>query len=258
MIIKTKNEQEKLILAGKRLREVLDAVKEKIKVGVNPKDLDKLAHDMIIEGGDKPSFLNYKPSGMKTAFPSTLCFSINEQMVHGIPGETYKEVKDGDIVTIDCGLIKDGYFVDSAVTVIVGNGDEKAKKLVEATRKALQYALVFARAGNTTGDIGSAVESTANEYGFTIPPELGGHGVGAAVHEEPFIPNIGDPGKGEKLVEGQVIAIEPIFTEGNVPTIKLGKDNFAYVAEDEARSAHFEHTIIVTNKAPIIVTGPMW
>ena len=258
MIIKTEKEKETLLGAGKRLREVLDEVSKYIKPGFSVKELDNIAHKMISDSGDVPSFLNYKPGGMKTAFPASLCVSINNQMVHGIPGASIKEIKEGDIVSIDCGLIRDGLFVDSACTVIAGDGDARAKELVEATKRALKYALVFARSENKTGDVGSAVETVATEYGFTAPPELGGHGVGLAVHEEPFIPNVGDPGTGEKFVENQVVAIEPIFTEGTDPRIVLGSDGFAYETKDGSRAAHFEHTLIITNGAPILVTGGMW
>lgn len=258
MILKTGKEKETLLSAGKRLREVLDAVSKNIKPGVSVKELDNLAYKMISEGGDKPSFLNYKPAGMSMAFPASLCVSINNQMVHGIPGISFHTVEEGDIVSIDCGLIRNNLFVDSACTIIAGEGDKRANELVEATRKALKYALVFVRAGNRTGDVGSAIETVASEYGFSVPPELGGHGVGESVHEDPFIPNVGDPGTGEFFVENQVVAIEPILTEGEDPRIKLGSDDFAYETEDGSRAAHFEHTLIITNGAPIIVTGGMW
>ena len=257
MIITNDTQKETLLEAGRRLRKVLDAVAENIVEGVSATELDKQAYTMIIEGGDKPAFLNYKPMGMKMAFPATLCVSLNHEMVHGIPKDT-TILKDGDIVSIDCGLEHNGVFVDAACTRIVGKGDEKAKALVEATRKALQFAIVSATAGNTTGDIGSAVETVSKEHGFTIPPELGGHGLGNAQHEEPFIPNIGDPGEGSVLRDGEVIALEPIFSEGDDPRIAVGPDGFTYCTKDNARSAHFEHTILVTKEAPIVVTGPLW
>ena len=259
MIITNNNDRKELHLAGKQLRAVLDAVAEKLIPGADVKELDTFAHDYINKSGYTPSFLNYTPGGMTHAFPATLCVSINDQLVHGIPGGRESTLKEGDIVTIDCGLMKDGkYFVDAAKTVIVGDTDEVGKKLVEAARQALQSALVQARAGNTVGDIGYVIESVAREEKFSIPPELGGHGVGAAVHEEPFIPNLGDPGTGDKLVEGQVVAIEPILIEGDDPRIELDVDNFAYKTVDGSRAAHFEHTIIITKGAPEVVTGPMW
>lgn len=194
---------------------------------------------------------------MPKKYPATLCVSINDEVVHGIP-EKEKYIKEGDIVSIDCGLQHKGFFVDAACTVVAGTGDTKAKELIEATKKALRYALVFARAGAKTGDVGSAVETVANEYGFITPPELGGHGVGAAQHEDPFIPNMGDPGTGETLKNGQVVSIEPIFFEGTDPRVAVANDGFTYKTTDSSRAAHFEHTIIINEDAPTIVTGLMW
>ena len=256
MIVTNEKQKSTLLAAGKRLREVLDAVSERIAVGVTTKDLDTIAHTMIIDGGDTPAFLNYKPAGAPRAFPATLCVSVNDEMVHGVPSE--RVIKDGDIVSIDCGLSRDGIFVDAACTVIVGEGDVQAKKLIEATRRSLANAIIVARADMRVGDVGSAVESVASEYEFTVIPELGGHGLGVAQHEDPFIPNIGNPSEGHKFSEGEVIAIEPILSEGDDPRIVLGDDNFSYCTVDGSRSAHFEHTLMVTNATPIIVTGPMW
>ncbi len=257
MIITDKTQKERLVEAGKRLRTVLDAVRKHIKPNVVTTELDALAYTMITEKGDKPAFLNYKPTGMPIAFPATLCVSLNHEMVHGIPNQE-KIIQNGDIISIDCGLEYEGVFVDAAFTIVVGDSDAAAQALIEATRKALQYAIITARAGATTGDVGNAVETVAKEHGYTVPPELGGHGVGAAQHEDPFIPNIGDAGQGEILRDGEVIAIEPIFSEGSDPRITHGEDGFAYCAMDGSRSAHFEHTLLVTKDAPIIITGPMW
>ena len=257
MIITDEKQKAILLEAGRRLRGVLDTVREHITPGTTTKALDTLAHEMIVAGGDKPAFLNYQPGSMTVAFPATLCVSLNSEMVHGVPNpETV--IQDGDIVSIDCGLEHNGVFVDAAYTVVVGEGDPRAHALIEAARKALQYALVVVRAGATTGDIGNAIETVAEEHRYTIPPELGGHGVGSAQHEDPFIPNIGNPGEGAMLRNGEVIAIEPIFSEGTDPQAVLGSDGFAYCTKDGARAAHFEHTVLVTDSTPVIVTGPMW
>ena len=256
MIIKNEKQKDTLLAAGKRLREVLDAVSKQVVAGVSTKDLDKVAYTMIIEGGDTPAFLNYKPAGASHPFPATLCVSVNDEMVHGVPGE--RVIKDGDIVSIDCGLSREGMFVDAARTIIVGEGNTATKNLVEATRKALANALIIARAGARVGDIGNAIERVAEECGCTVIPELGGHGLGAAQHEDPFVPNIGNPGEGEELSEGEVVAIEPILSEGDDPRIKLGDDGFAYCTVDGSRAAHFEHTLMITTGTPIIATGPMW
>ena len=257
MIITSDAQQKTLLTAGKRLREVLDTTAKKIVPGVATKELDDIAHSLITRNGDTPTFLGYKPTGMKKEYPATLCVSVNNEVVHGVPKKDVF-IKEGDVVTIDCGLKHEEFFVDAACTVLVGDGDERAKKLLEATKKALRYALVFTRAGAKTGDIGSAVETVANEYEFTTPPELGGHGVGAAQHEDPFIPNMGDPGTGETLQKGQVVSIEPILFEGTDPRIAVANDGFTYITADGSRAAHFEHTVIITESAPIIVTGSIW
>lgn len=259
MIVSNKVDIENLIEAGKRLRDVLEKVLAEIKDGTDPVLLDKMAYDLIKEKGDEPSFLNYKPFGSSRSFPATLCVSVNEEMVHGIPGEGVETLKEGDIVTLDCGLIHKGFYVDAAKTIPVGKIDDKAKALINATGRALEVGIIAARAGATIGDVGAAIEEVAKDKGFTIPPELGGHGVGASVHEDPFIPNIGNEGEGEKFVEGQVVAIEPIFTEGSSAFIEMTENDFTYRATDKARSAHFEHTLLITKETPIIVTGGrMW
>lgn len=258
MIVTEESKKKTLLEAGKRLRKVLDAVLKRVAIGADAKSLDTFAHNMIIDGGDTPTFLGYAPDGVGKKFPATLCVSVNDEVVHGVPKKE-TVFKEGDIVSVDCGLQHNGVFVDAACTVIVGKGDEQAQALLEANKKALRYALVFTRAGATTGDIGSAVEMVAKEYDFATPPELGGHGVGNAQHEPPFIPNIGDPGSGDKLQEGQVLAIEPILFEGENPHITLSdKDGFTYKTMSGKRSSHFEHTVLVTKEAPILVTGKMW
>ena len=257
MIITDDKQGETLRAAGKRLRGVLDAVLARVAVGVDAKSLDDLARGMIVEGGDTPAFLGFQPLGMLKPYPTTLCVSVNDEVVHGIPkAETV--FQEGDVVSVDCGLEHNGVYVDAACTVIVGEGDAEARALLEANKKALRYALVFVRAGATTGDVGGAVETVAEEYGFAAPPELGGHGVGGAQHEEPFIPNIGDPGAGAALEKGMVLAIEPIFFEGDNPHIVTADDGFTYKTVSGKRSSHFEHTVLVGDGAPELVTGPMW
>ena len=257
MIITNEEQKEVFVEAGRRLRAVLDDVSSRIKPGVSAADLDTRAHTMIVEAGDTPAFLNYKPEGASSAFPATLCVSVNDEMVHGTP-DREKVIQDGDIVSIDCGLRHHGLLVDAACTVIAGTATAEARALVDATRSALRSALAVVRADVTTGDIGAAVETVANKHGYTIPPELGGHGIGTNLHEDPFIPNIGDPGEGDVLREGAAVAIEPIFSIGANPHIVQRNGEFAYRTADGARSAHFEHTILVMKEAPLIITGPMW
>ena len=259
MIITDDTQRENLIIAGKHLRMVLDALREAVVPGINTGQLENVAQEKITQLGDTPAFLNYQPQGMPRPFPATTCVSINHEIVHGVPNEQPQTIKIGDIVSIDCGLSHKGIFVDAAFTMPVGTINEQAKQLIEATRKAILYATVLVQAGNTTGDIGSAVEEVAREYSFVVPPELGGHGVGNAQHEAPFIPNIGNAGEGATLRVGEVIAIEPILMEGDDPRIKLASDGFTYTTTDpNHRAAHFEHTLLVTNGAPVVVTGPAW
>ena len=257
MIITSEAQKAVGIEAGARLRAVLDGLRARVAPGVITKDLDAFAYESILARGDTPAFLNYKPAGASKAFPATICISRNHEIVHGVPNPETR-LEEGDLVSIECGLSHQGFFVDAAFTMLVGEGDATARALMEATRKALRYALVFAHAGATTGDVGSAVETVSHEHGFTVPPELGGHGVGAAQHEEPFIPNIGDPGRGDVFREGEVVAIEPIFLAGVDPRITLAEDGFTSCSADDSLAAHFEHTVLITNEAPLILTGPVW
>lgn len=238
---------------GKRLATVLAALKDVAKVGVNTADLDALAEKMVREMGDKPAFLDYKPQGAKRAFPASLCVSVNNEIVHGIPTENNRVLVEGDIVSLDMGLTHDGMIVDSAITVGVGKIDVKAKKLLAATKESLYAGIKAARGGMYVGDIGVAVEAVANRNHFSIADELAGHGVGYKVHEDPFVPNFGMPGQGPLLKPGMVIAIEPMLNEGG-HEIRHGADGYTISTLDGSRSAHFEHTILITEGAPEILT----
>ena len=253
--IKTKKEIEILREGGKRLARVLDALTAEVKPGISTRELNDLALKLITEGGDTPSFLGYSPTGARRPFPAALCVSINDEVVHGIPNEEEKILKEGDIVTLDAGLIHEGLFTDSAVTVGVGKIDGKAEKLLEVTKKALMAGIKAVKDGATTGDVGHAVESCAKSSGtnFSIVRILAGHGVGYAVHEEPFVPNFGRRGEGTPLKAGMVIAIEPMFNEGGGEVI-LDKDGYTYRTRDGSRSAHFEHTVVVTAQGAEILT----
>jgi methionyl aminopeptidase len=196
--------------------------------------------------------LGYKPEGAHKPFPAVLCVSINEEVVHGIPSQD-RLLEEGDIVTLDLGLSYQGYFVDSAVTVCVGECDAAARKLIDATREALTVAIKAAKAGNRLGDIGAAVEEVAHRSKLAIVEDLGGHAVGKAVHEKPYIANFGEPGTGEKIVEGMVLALEPMLAEGSAKIV-LERDEWTYRTADRSRAAHFEHTILVTKDGPEILT----
>jgi len=238
---------------GKRLASVVRRVAEACVPGASTTDLDKLAEKLIRETGDIPSFLGYSPRGAKRPFPASICISINDAVVHGIPNEDPKVIQEGDIVGLDCGVTHGGLITDHAVTVIAGKGDAGAKKLLAATERGLMAGIAAARAGAHVGDIGAAVQEVGESTGFGIIFELGGHGVGHTVHEEPYISNLGIPGDGAELIPGMVIAIEPMFTEGT-DEVKLMPDGYTYVTKDRSRAAHFEHTILVTDGAPEILT----
>lgn len=250
-LIKTKEEIEIIREGGRRLASVLVAVRDAVKPGVTTRELDRLAERLIREAGDTPAFLDYKPEGAKTPYPGTLCVSVNDEVVHGIESE--RVLNEGDIISIDTGVKHGGFFTDSAITVPVGKIDEIAKKLISATEGALTAGIAVARAGNTVGDIGHAIEKYVKEKGFVVVEELGGHGVGYSQHEEPHIANYGTRGQGMRLKPGMVIALEPIVNEGT-RYIKLMPDGYTYVTRDHKRSAHFEHTILITDGDAEVLT----
>ena len=255
IIIKTKEEVEILREGGKRLAAVLYKIKEKVLPGVSTKDLDNYAFELIKDLGDEPAFLNYSPERTKMPFPASLCVSVNDEVVHGIPSRD-RILKEGDIVALDLGLKHKGLFTDMAITVPVGAISPGNLKLLQVTEQALQVGIDAAQAGNTTGDIGYAVESFVhsrkeNKYG--IVEVLAGHGVGRAIHEDPYIPNFGKKGKGEKLVPGMVIALEPMLNNGT-KNVTLDPDGYTFRTADGKKSAHFEHTILITEAEPEILT----
>ncbi len=253
MIAKT--EEEKVILreGGKRLGAILREVGRAVVPGISTHEIDELTEKLIRDGGDTPALIGYTPYGAKRAYPATLCLSINDEVVHGIPNENPRIINEGDLVSLDCVLVHRGLYVDSAITVYVGTPDEENELLMKATQEALAAGIAAARAGNHVGDISAAIEKVGVKRGYGIVYELGGHGVGSAVHEAPYIPNVGDAGSGELLVEGMVLAIEPMFTLGT-PRVKLLSDGYTYVTRDGTRAAHFEHTVLVTQGKPEVLT----
>jgi methionyl aminopeptidase len=251
MSIKTKLDITKLREGGKILAQVLSAVKVATVPGVKTAELDALAYKLITEAGAKPAFLHYRPEGAKSDYPASLCVSVNEEIVHGIPGP--RVLKNGDVVSLDLGIEYKGLFTDMATTVLVGKGKTADVKLLRVTEEALAVGIEAAVAGGTTGDIGAAVEAYVKKQGFVIVKGLAGHGVGYEIHEEPFVPNYGRAGHGEELVPGLVIAIEPMVTTGT-SAIKLMPDGYTFVTRDGGRSAHFERTIVITKDGPEILT----
>lgn len=254
MIIKNDTERENLIEGGKRLAAVLAALRAKVAPGVTTEELDDLAEQMIRDGGDEPCFLGYTPEGGNRPYPATLCVSINEEVVHGIPNESVKTLRDGDIVGLDLGLTHNGIIVDAAITVPVGTVSEETKKLLRATEEALAAGIEAAVPGNHIGDISHAIQEVIERAGFKVVKELGGHGVGDVVHEDPFIPNYGRRGEGELLEEGMVLALEPISTAGKA-AVMLAPDGYTFRTKDGSRSAHFEHTILLEKDGARIITA---
>ncbi|MDO8408189.1 MAG: type I methionyl aminopeptidase [bacterium] len=253
MTITNDTERENLIEAGHRLARVLEALRGKVAPGVSAEALDDLAEQMIRDTGDTPAFLGYTPDGARRPYPATLCVSINEEVVHGIPNEEPKVLKEGDIVGLDLGLVHNGIIVDAAITVAVGQISEESKKLMRVTEEALVAGIVAARPGNHVGDIGHAIQEVIERAGFAVVRDLGGHGVGERVHEEPFIANFGRSGEGPELVEGQVLALEPIASAGRGAVI-LAPDGYTYRTKDGSRSAHYEHTILIEQGGALVVT----
>ena len=250
MIAKSKKEKEFLKKSGQILARILMMLEREIKPGAEASKLDIVAEREIKKYGAAPSFKNYS-EGKTSPYPASICVSINDEIVHGIPGK--KVFKNGDVVSLDLGVNYKGFFTDGASTVIVGEGDEKSKKLVEVCRASLVVALKKCKAGVHVGDIGHAVESFVEESGFKVFRELVGHGVGRAVHENPQIPNWGTAGAGEKLKEGMVLAIEPMISEGEAKII-LDADGWTYRTKDGSRAAHFEHTVLIKKDGCEILT----
>lgn len=253
-MIRIKTEQEINILreGGKKLASVLNAVAKKAVPGVATIELDELAEKMIKEFGGKPSFKNYKTGDDRVLYPASLCVSINNEIVHGIPSKN-RILKEGDIVSLDAGMEYRGMFTDTAITVPVGKVSAKAAKIIEACKKSLSKGIKTIKNGSYVGDIGYAIEQHAEGEGFGIVRNLVGHGVGHKVHEEPEVPNFGSKKTLTKLKTGMVLAIEPMITEGSMETI-LADDDWTWETKDGKLSAHFEHTVVVTDKGAEILT----
>jgi methionyl aminopeptidase len=246
IILKSSHELVRMREAGRIVAEVLARLREKVAPGVTTAELDALAYQIIVGYGAKPSFKGYR------GFPASLCVSINEEIVHGIPGK--RVLREGDIVSMDVGAIHRGYQGDAAITVGVGekvNG--VAQHLMEVTAEALQVGIAQARAGKRTGDISWAIQKCAEGNGYAVVREYTGHGIGRDMHEEPQIPNFGEPGRGVLLKPGMTFALEPMVTVGDYHTRVLD-DNWTVVTLDGQLSAHFEHTVAVTEGEPEILT----
>jgi methionyl aminopeptidase len=249
--LKSKTEIEILRESGRRLAGILADLEKQVKPGVTTAELDALAQQAIKNLGDQPAFLNYKPKGHSRAYPAALCTSVNEEVVHGIPNDL--PLKEGDIVTLDLGLIHQGLYTDSAITVPVGKVSVEAELLLEGTKAAMLEGIKAIKVGGRIGDIGYAIEQFVKPLGYGIVRDLAGHGVGYGVHEDPYVPNYGLKNTGEKIEAGLVIAIEPMLTLGTEETEVLD-DGYTVVTADGSLAAHFEHTVAVTEDGADILT----
>lgn len=245
---KTEEEIEMMKEGGKIHARILKEVAKKVKPGVRTGELNLFAEQLIDEAGCTASFWGYQPADAKYPYPASLCVSINEEIVHGIPNDGKrgegKILFEGDIVTLDLGLTYKGLITDAAITVPVGKIDEEAKELIKATKEALDKAISTMKVGGHIGDIGATVMEVAEKYGLGVVEGLSGHGVGYSVHEDPFVPNRAERGEGPELKPGLVIAIEPMFSLGS-REIKRLSDGYTYVTRDKSLSAQFEHTVAV-------------
>ena len=233
--------------AGRIVRQVLDATAALVRPGITTMDLERAAEKQIRELGAKPAFKGYYD------YPCCLCTSVNHEIVHGIPSEKRK-LSAGDIVSIDCGVVLDGFYGDSAVTVPVGDGlKPEVEKLLAITRDSLYRGIEAARIGNTVGDVGAAVQELVEANGFSVVREFVGHGIGTRLHEDPQVPNFGTRGHGARLREGMVIAIEPMVNAGKAEARVL-EDRWTAVTQDGSFSAHFEHCVAITGDGPVILT----
>lgn len=244
---RSKAELDKMRRSGMILRQVLNTVKAMVTAGVSTMDLERVAEEKIRELGAKPAFKGYYD------YPCVLCTSVNNEIIHGIPSEK-RILKEGDILSIDCGVVLDGYYSDSALTVPVGNTlAPELKKLLEVTEVSLKKAIAEVKVDKTLGDIGAAVQEYVEANGFSVVREFVGHGIGTRMHEDPQVPNYGVRGQGARLREGMVLAIEPMVNVGK-PGARVLEDKWTAVTEDGSYSAHFEHTVAVTRNGPRVLT----
>ncbi|MCR1952166.1 MULTISPECIES: type I methionyl aminopeptidase [unclassified Clostridium] len=245
IIIKNNKEIDLMRSAGKIVAETLLLVEEKVRPGITTAEIDRIAEEFITKHGAKPSF-----KGLY-GFPASLCISVNEQVVHGIPGGYV--LKDGDIVSVDCGAYLNGFHGDAARTFAVGNVSEEANKLIKVTEQSFFKGIEYAKVGNRLTDISHGIQSYIEASGFAVVRDFVGHGIGRVVHEDPDVPNFGKPGRGPKLVQGMALAIEPMVNSGSYK-VKTLNDDWTVVTSDGSLSAHYENTIVILPDGPEILT----
>jgi methionyl aminopeptidase len=247
IVCRSKAELERMRDAGRLVGEVLSELAAHVAPGVSTGELDVLAEKRILQAGATPAFKGYH------GYPAAICTSINDEVIHGIPSGR-RLLQEGDVISIDVGVLLHGYFGDSAITLPVGPVSEEAATLLRVTEEALYKAIELMRPGKRISDIGHAVQQHVEAYGFSVVREFVGHGIGEAMHEEPQVPNYGEPGRGPRLTEGMVLAIEPMVNAGK-PAVKVLADGWTAVTRDGRLSAHFEHTVAVTAGEPWVLTA---
>ncbi|MGW2035446.1 type I methionyl aminopeptidase [Streptomyces spinosus] len=252
--IKTDAALEAMREAGRVVARALDAVREAADVGVSLRELDEAARSVLAEAGAGSPFLGYRPSFAPVAFPAVICTSVNDAVSHGIP--TGYRLRDGDLVSIDCGAELDGWTGDAAISFTVGTPRPGDLELIDATRQALDAGIAAARVGGRIGDISHAIDTVARGAACGMPADFGGHGIGRRMHEDPHVPNRGRPGRGFPLRHGLVLAIEPMLMAGGRNTYRTDADGWTLRTVDGSRAAHFEHTVAVTDQGPRVLTLP--
>ena len=245
IVCKSPREIEQMRRANVLVAEVLAELASMVKPGVTTAELDAAAERLVRAAGAEPAFKGYR------GYPATLCASVNDEVVHGIPGD--RAVSEGDIISLDMGVKLDGFYGDSAVTVAVGKVTDEVQRLLQVTQESLQKGIAQVRLGGRVSDIGHAIQEHVEAAGFSVVREFVGHGIGSQLHEEPQIANYGEPGRGPRLAEGMVLAIEPMVNMGK-PAVKVLRDGWTAVTRDGSLSAHFEHTVAVTKDGPLVLT----
>lgn len=243
--LKSSKEIEIMRGGGKRLAEILKKLQKSVKAGIATQKLEELARELILKYRAEPSFLNFE------GYPAVLCTSINEEIVHVLPSK--RELKEGDILSLDLGIYWRGYHADMAITIPIGKISSEKKRLIRVTKKALKIGIEKAKIGNTIGDIGNTTQRYVESQGLNVVRELCGHGIGKRLHEEPKILNFGKKGQGEKIKEGMVFCIEPMVSIGTCQ-IEKSKDGYGYKTKDNSLSCHFEHEVAITKRGPLILT----
>jgi methionyl aminopeptidase len=246
IVCRSAAEIDRLRAANRLVAQVLGELAGAVRAGVTTAELDAMAEELVRAAGAEPAFKGYR------GFPATLCASINQEVVHGIPSS--RTLRPGDIVSLDMGVKLDGFYGDSAITVPVGEVPERTQELLRVTRESLERAIAQVKVGGRLSDIGHAVQEWVEAHGFSVVREFVGHGIGERLHEEPQIPNYGQPGRGPKLAEGMILAIEPMVAMGR-PEVKVLGDGWTAVTKDGSLAAHFEHTVAVTARGPLILTA---